>query len=193
MLVIGNPGGKMSPKAWRKFEQVGLRPELDLDELVFNWTEKRVRDLEAKGAVTAVQVESTIEAAPTLTVTVRDPERRLFRRQPARMKRRKPTRAQLPLQVDEGWDPILPPDVLGQPMQISLDGVTYQLVKVQHNTASDESQLTFEHELVYLLSGTRGPSAPPARGSPALNSSCRSCARSSPRCASGAIGSSVPS
>ena len=155
-VLLVQTAGRVKPRDWKRYEQVGLRPELDLDELVFNWTAKRVKDLEAKGAVTAVGIETTIEGAPTVTVTVRDPDRKLFRRNRGRAKRRKPTKAQLPLQVDEGWDPILPPDVLGQPMQISLDGVTYQLVKVGYNTGSGEAQLTFEHEFVYLLRRHKG-------------------------------------
>ena len=160
-VLLVSTGQKLSRRQWRKFEQVGMRPDLGLDDLVLNWTEKRVRDLEAKGAITAIGIESTIEAAPSVTVTLRDPDRQLFRRRRGRTKRRKPTKAQLPLQVDEGWDPILPPDVLGQPMQIRLDGVTYQLVKVTYNTDSTEAQLTFEHEFVYLLRRHKGAKRAP--------------------------------
>ena len=155
--VILVAGGKaLTRKQWRRFEQVGLRPELDLDELVLNWSERKVKDLEARGAITAVQIEATIEGAPTVTINLRDPDRLLFRRRPGRVKKRKRRRGAGPVQVDEGWDPIVPPDVLGQPMQVSLDGVTYQLVKAAYQQGSGELALTFEHELVYLLKRHKG-------------------------------------
>ena len=52
ILVAG--GKALTRKQWRRFEQVGLRPELDLDELVLNWSDRKVKDLEARGAITAV-------------------------------------------------------------------------------------------------------------------------------------------
>ena len=154
ILVAG--GKQLTRKQWRRFEQVGLRPELDLDELELNWSENKVRDLEARGAVTGIQIESTLEGAPTVTIGLRDPDRVLFRRRAHRVKRRKRTRGAGPVQVDEGWDPILPPDVLGRPMQVSLDGVTYQLVKASYQQGSGELSLVFEHELVYLLKRHKG-------------------------------------
>ena len=75
---------------------------------------------------------------------------------PGRVKKRKAPRGAGPVQVDEGWDPILPPDVLGRPMQVSLDGVTYQLVKATYQQGSGELSLVFEHELVYLLKRHKG-------------------------------------
>ena len=39
ILVAG--GKALTRKQWRRFEQVGLRPELDLDELVLNWSSAR--------------------------------------------------------------------------------------------------------------------------------------------------------
>ena len=106
-------------------------------------------------------IEATIEAAPSVTVNLRDPDRLLFRRRPGRVKKRKRARGAGPVQVDEGWDAIVPPDVLGQPMQISLDGVTYQLVKAAYAQGSGELALTFEHELVYLLKRHRGAKRAP--------------------------------
>jgi murein DD-endopeptidase MepM/ murein hydrolase activator NlpD len=147
--------------AWRRFEQVGMRPELDLDELVLNWSDRKVKDLEARGAITAVQIEATLEAAPTVTINLRDPDRLIFRRRPGRVRKRKRARGAGPVQVDEGWDPIVPPDVLGRPMQVSLDGVTYQLVKAAYQQGSGELQLTFEHELVYLLKRHKGAKRAP--------------------------------
>ena len=154
ILVAG--AKQLTRRQWRRFEQVGLRPELDLDELALNWSETKVRDLEARGAITGITIESTIEAAPTVTISLRDPDRVLFRRRAGRVKKRKRSRGAGPIQVDEGWDPILPPDVLGRPMQVSLDGVTYQLVKATYQQGSGELVLTFEHELVYLLRRHKG-------------------------------------
>ena len=159
ILVAG--GRQLTRKQWRRFEQVGLRPELDLDELVLNWSERKVKDLEARGAITGVTIEATLEGAPTVTISLRDPDRLLFRRRPGRVRKRKRRRGAGPVQVDEGWDPILPPDVLGRPMQVSLDGVTYQLVKAGYQQGSGELVLTFEHELVYLLKRHKGAKRAP--------------------------------
>ena len=155
-VILVDGGGKLTRRQWRKFEQVGFRGVHDLDELVLNWSERKVKDLEARGAITSVQIEASLEGAPNVVVTLRDPERALFRRRPGRVEKRKRARRAGPVQVDEGWDPVLPPDVLGRPMQISLDGVTYQLVKVGYADGSGEAQLTFEHELVYLLKRHKG-------------------------------------
>ena len=155
-VILVDAGRQLTRRQWRRFEQVGFRAQHDLDELVLNWSERKVRDLEARGMITAVQIEATLEGAPNVVVTLRDPDRVLFRRRPGRVRERKRNRRAGPVQVDEGWDPILPPDVLGRPMQISLDGVTYQLVKVAYSDGSGEAQLTFEHELVYLLKRHKG-------------------------------------
>lgn len=157
-------GGYTSPEEWQRFEQGGMGPELDVDELVLNWSDRKVTDLEAKGAITAVQVEATLEGAPTVTINLRDPHGDVFARRLGHVEKRKRTRRVGPVQVDEGWDAIVPPDVLGRPMQVSLDGVTYQLVKATYQQGSGELGLTFEHELVYLLKRHRGgKSAPRSR------------------------------
>ena len=163
-VILVDGGRQLTRRQWRKYEQVGFRPQYDLAELVLNWSDRKVRDLEARGMITGVQVEATLDGAPNVTVTLRDPDRVLFRRRPGRVKERPRSRRAGPIQVDEGWDAILPPDVLGRPMQISLDGVTYQLVKVAYSQASAEAQLTFERELVYLLKRHKGAKrAPGAR------------------------------
>jgi hypothetical protein len=160
-VILVDAGRRLTRRQWRRFEQVGFRAVQDLDELVLNWSDRKVKDLEARGMITSVQVEATLEGAPNVTVTLRDPERVLFRRRPGRVKERRRSRRSVPVQVDEGWDPVLPPDVLGRPMQISLDGVTYQLVKVAYSETSGEAQLTFEHELVYLLKRHKGTKRAP--------------------------------
>jgi hypothetical protein len=108
-----------------------------------------------------VQIESTLEGAPTVTITLRDPDGLVFARRLGHARKRKRSRRAGPVQVDEGWDAILPPDVLGRPMQVDLDGVTYQLVKATYARGSGELGLTFEHELVYLLKRHRGPKRAP--------------------------------
>ena len=160
-VILVDAGKRLTRRQWRRFEQVGFRPEQDLDELELNWSERKVRDLEARGALTAVQIEATLEGAPNVVVTLRDPELALFRRRAGRVKKRKRDRRAGPVQVDEGWDAIMPPDVLGRPMQIRLDGVTYQCVKATYADGSSEAQLTFEHELVYLLKRHKGSKRAP--------------------------------
>jgi hypothetical protein len=154
-------GGNVSRPQWKRFEQGGMAPELDLDDLVLNWSGRKVKDLQAKGAVTAVQVDATLEGAPTVTINLRDPDRHVFRRRYGRTRRRPRSRRAGPVQVDEGWDAITPPDVLGRPMQIELDGVIYQLVKAAYQHGSGELALTFEHELVYLLKRHKGAKRAP--------------------------------
>ena len=65
-------------KQWRRWENVGLQPTLDLTDLLLNWTDRRVTDLEARGAITSIELERTIEGASTLTIVLRDPDARLF-------------------------------------------------------------------------------------------------------------------
>jgi len=149
-------GGATTPSEWTRYEQGGMGPDLDVDELVLNWSDVKVSDLEAKGAITGVQVEATLEGAPTVTITLRDPDGLVFARRLGHVRKRKRSRRAGPVQVDEGWDPILPPDVLGRPMQVELDGVTYQLVKAGYVHGTGELTLTFEHELVYLLRRHKG-------------------------------------
>jgi hypothetical protein len=64
---------------WQRWEQVGLKPHHELDELVLNWTDHRVKDLDALGALVSLSLERTIEGGSTITMTLRDPDRQLFR------------------------------------------------------------------------------------------------------------------
>ena len=103
-------------------------------------------------------METTIEGTPTVTMTLRDPRGRLFAA--GRTRAQRPTKKQLrnpePPEVDEGWDAILPPNILGRAMDLKLDGVTFRLVKVRYSSATQEAELTFEHRLVYWLKRKRG-------------------------------------
>jgi hypothetical protein len=145
---------------WKKWEQVGLKPDLSLNDVLFNWTDRRVRDLDVKGAITGLEFERTIEGAPTLTVSVRDPRRHLFSRQAGRVRPPVLTRAERrkanPVEVDEGWDPIMPPDLRGRAMEVHLDGWIGRLVKVAYAHSSGDMTLTFEDRTVYWLRRKKG-------------------------------------
>ncbi|HKE77410.1 MAG TPA: hypothetical protein VKB57_27570 [Acidimicrobiales bacterium] len=145
-------------KQWRRWENVGLDPTLDLTDLVLNWTDRRVTDLEARGAITSIELERTIEGASTLTIVLRDPDARLFSTWAGRMRPRvRPLRERRePAEVDEGWEPLLGPELIGKAMQVTLDGAVFRLVGVQYNHADQEVTLTFEDRIVYLLRRKRG-------------------------------------
>jgi hypothetical protein len=145
-------------KQWAKWENVGLAPTLDLTDLVLNWTDARVIDLEARGAITSVELERTIEGASTLTIVLRDPGQRLFSQWARRMRPRQLTVKQKrrPVEVDEGWDPIMSPDLIGKAMQVELDGAIFRLVGAAYQHQTEEVTLTFEDRIVYLLRRKRG-------------------------------------
>lgn len=160
-LVIASPGQRVSAAAWARYEQVGLEPELELDSLVLNWTDKRVPDLEAKGALVSISIERTIEGGSTVSMTLRDPNQRMFGAGRVTSPRAQRTAARTayrhaPVEVDEGFEPILTPDVIGRAMEVELDGVTFRLVKVRYSSATGEAQLTFEDRIVYWLRRKRG-------------------------------------
>ena len=145
-------------KQWAKWENVGLDPDLDLRDLVLNWTDARVIDLEARGAITSIELERTIEGASTLTIVLRDPNQRLFSEWAKRMRPRQltPKRKRSPVEVDEGWDPIMTPDLLGRAMEVHLDGAIFRLVGAAYQHQTEETTLTFEDRVVYLLRRKRG-------------------------------------
>ena len=150
---------------WAKWEKVGLEPELDLHSLVLNWPDQRVADLEAKGALVGLTMARTIEGASTVTMTLRDPNGRIFSAQAKRTREKvDPTTQAIkaaykrePAAVDQGWDPLLPPNVLGRAMEVSLDGVVFRLVAVRYTGSTQEVELTFEDRLAYWLKRKRGP------------------------------------
>jgi hypothetical protein len=145
-------------KQWAKWENVGLAPTLDLTDLVLNWTDSRVIDLEARGAITGIELERTIEGASTLTIVLRDPNGRLFSQWAKRMRPLAPTanQARDPVEVDEGWDPVLHPNIVGRAMQVELDGAVFRLVGVSYQHQGQEVTLTFEDRIVYLLRRKKG-------------------------------------
>jgi hypothetical protein len=116
-LVVDDPTRRVSAASWARYEQVGLDPDLDLDELVLNWTSSRIADLNARGAVVSINIERTIEGGSTVTLVLADPNGRLFKSgrttRPSRAAAERAYRV-APVAVDEGWEPILPPDVIGR-------------------------------------------------------------------------------
>jgi hypothetical protein len=78
---VADPARRVSASArpWARYEQVGLEPELELDELVLNWTDAGIADLDARGALVSINVERTIEGGSTVTMTLADPTGRLFK------------------------------------------------------------------------------------------------------------------
>lgn len=165
LLTHTDPERRLTRAQWARWENVGLEPSLDLEHLVLNWADSKVADLEAKGALVSLQMERTMSGASTVTMVLRDPKGRLFSQRARRMREKvDPTTAKLrqafkrePTAVDEGWDPLLPPDVLGRAMEVSLDGVVFRLVGVAYDSATQEATLTFEDRLIYWLKRKRGP------------------------------------
>jgi hypothetical protein len=143
---------------WARWELVGLQPSMDLAQLVLDWTDRRVRDLEARGAITGITLERTIEGASNLTVTLRDPDGQLFSRWAGRTRDIRPTARQKrsPVEIDEGWDPILGPNTIGKAMEVHLDGVIFRLVGAAYRHSDREITLTFEDRIAYLLKRKRG-------------------------------------
>jgi len=147
-----------SDAQWARWENVGLAPTLDLTDLVLNWTDRRVTDLEARGAITSLELERSVEGASTLTMVLRDPGGRLFSQWARRMRPKVvPLKSRRqPVDVDEGWEPMLGPDVVGRAMQVTLDGAVFRLVAVSYSHAGQELTLTFEDRIVYLLRRKKG-------------------------------------
>jgi hypothetical protein len=145
---------------WARWENVGLAPTLDLSDLVLNWTDRRVVDLDARGAITSIEIERTVEGASTLTLVLRDPGGLLFstwaKRMRARVADSKKARNRSPREVDEGWEPMLAPELIGRAMQVTLDGATFRLVAVAYAHQGEELTLTFEDRIVYLLRRKKG-------------------------------------
>ena len=52
---------------------------MDLRSLKLNWVDRKIRDVQVKGAITGITVERTIEGASTITLVLRDIPDWLFR------------------------------------------------------------------------------------------------------------------
>jgi hypothetical protein len=155
-LITADRGQRLTAAQWARYEQV------ELDALVLNWTSSRVRDLDALGALVSLNIERTIEGGSTVTMVLADPRGRLVGehsvsagRQAARSRATSTSRA-TPVEVDEAWQPLVAPDVIGRAMEVELDGVTFRLVKVRYSSATQQAELTFEDRIVYWLKRKRG-------------------------------------
>jgi hypothetical protein len=152
-------------KQWENWENVGLQPVLTLNDLDLRWADPRVRGLDILGATESIVLERTIDGASTLTIKVRDPFDHIFSQAAKRVTTPRLTPAQRRAlksvkyrykNVDEGWEPILRPNLQGQACQVNLNGAKFRLVKVACDYAEDSATLTFEDLIVYLLKRVTG-------------------------------------
>lgn len=146
----------------RRYEKVGLKPTMDLVDLRFRWVARDAKDFDITKAITAVELERTIEGASTLTVTLLDPDGKLISETAKHVIPLKPThgteRGSLrTAELDEGWERILAPDMIGRAMEVTLDGARFRLVKATGSYADSTVTLTFEDLIVYLLKRKRHP------------------------------------
>lgn len=185
--------GDQTAANYRKFENVGLAPSMDIDDLVLNWTDETLADLEVKGALVGLEMARTIEGGSTVTLTLRDPDYLIFsekakseapwasredrrrnqqaisqaRRRRAHQARvlakkrkgkKKPRKTNYPepLRVDDGWNPIMPPERIGETMGLTVDGVPFALVKVSHTWSTRETVMTFEDFAAMVLKRRKG-------------------------------------
>src|SRR4051812_40300201 len=155
-IVVADARKRVSAAVWARYEQVGLEPELELDELVLNWTSANITDLDARGALLSLSIERTIEGGSTVTMKLADPQGRLFAGARTTQRTSRAMQRRNPVEVDEGWEPILGPDTVGRAIEVELDGVVFRLVKVRYSSASQELELTFEDRIVYWLKRKRG-------------------------------------
>jgi hypothetical protein len=156
MTVVANPQRRLALSEWQRWEQVGLSHTMELDELLLNWTDSRVRDLDARGALVSLRIERTIDGGSTVTMVLRDDRGLLFAGQRMREQETRRKHQGTPVDVDEGWEPVLHPDEIGRAMEVELDGVTFRLVKVRASSATREIELTFEDRIVYWLKRKHG-------------------------------------
>jgi hypothetical protein len=133
---------------WRKWERVGMAPTYTLDDLALEWVDKRVDNLELKGAITSVSMTRSIEQATNFVVVVRDPEGRIFNRAKGRVT---PQKTKAAADIDIGWQKMLPPNMVGRAVDIYVDDVPYRLSKVGYNYGTSEVSLTFEDRVINWL------------------------------------------
>src|SRR5262245_4787526 len=139
-----------------------MRPHMDLDDLVLNWTKQGVWDLDFRRAVESVNFDRTIEGASTVTVVLRDPARRVLNKMAQHMRPSlAPKFRKDPDDVDESWEPLDPPDLIGRAVDLELDGVTCRLTKVSYRRSTKELTLVFEDRFIYWLRRKGGANGPP--------------------------------
>jgi len=135
---------------WRKWERVGMRPSMDLEDLKLRWVSDKAKDLAVKGAIVSLTFTRSIEQASVITMTLRDPHKHIFSEAGKRMRSSlKKKHKEQPLTV--AWKPINTPALIGRALDIELDGVPFRLTKVQYTHSTEEAVLTFEDRAVYWL------------------------------------------
>lgn len=146
-------------KEWRQYERVGMRPDLSLDDIQLSWVHGKAVGLEFKGAITSMNIHRSVEQASSITVTLIDPGGQIFSKAAKRMRnslKKKHRLRDTPAAVDEAWDPINMPILIGRAIDLTLDGVVFRLVKVGYVESTSEVTLTFEDRAVYWLRRKKG-------------------------------------
>jgi hypothetical protein len=136
------------------YAQAGFRDDLDLDEFLFHWLSDVTPDLDARGAITGIRIERTIDGSSTIEVGLRDPDERLFAG--SRMWEPKPPKgkAKRTREYDYYGNLVVRPTERGRAMEVALDGIVFRLIKVAKSEAS--VTLTFEDRLIYWLRRKQG-------------------------------------
>jgi hypothetical protein len=140
---------------WQRWEKVGMKPDLTIDELWLDWIDERVVDLEILGATESITFDRTIEGASTVTVTVRDPHNHVFNMWAGRSRERIWPDSAVG-KIDEGWVPIQATDVIERAVDLIIDGVHFRLVKVSVNWGLRQIAMTFEDRIICVT--RRAPS-----------------------------------
>lgn len=150
-------------RQWFIWENVGLQPIMTLNDLELKWIDPRIRGTDIIGAASEITLDRTIDGASTLTIKVLDPMSHIFSRgrygpQPLTPKQRRDAkkRRYKAAEVDEGWEPMLRPDQIGQWCEVTMRGAKFRLVKVSYSYADDTATLTFEDAIIFMLKRTRG-------------------------------------
>lgn len=154
-------GNWKTRKKWKQMENVGMRPSMSADDLVLNWVKKKIPDYDYKGAVESMSISRTIEGATTITVVLRDPDSKLFGSLKGHMRESlSPKFKKQPEPVDEGWEQLDVPNLVGRAVDLELDGVVFRLTKIKYNYSNAQLTLIFEDRVIYWLrlkGGTNGP------------------------------------
>lgn len=149
-------------RQWQHWERIGLKPNMTMDDLKLHFyddVQKKhsVNDLDILGAIQGITLDRTIEGASTVEITLKDPNQRIFSVQANRMRdSRRMHYIKNPEPVDEAWQPIDLPHLIGRAAEIDLDGVIFRLTKVTYTHSTQELHMTFEDRMVYWLRRKRG-------------------------------------
>jgi hypothetical protein len=145
-------------QTWKKQEKIGMKQTMSMDDLKLHYfddkryVKRRVPDLDFKGTVVSMEIERTIEGASTVTIVLLDPNQRIFSREANRMRESKqPKYKREPVPIDEAWQPIDIPTLIGRAVEIDLDGVIFRLTKVSYAHSRQEMTLVFEDRIIYWL------------------------------------------